>query len=136
MKQLMSLYIFTHLQGVRSDSHIWIRGLEWLLLSVFDRWFSQFSHLAFFIGAYGRQKLRILAYLIVSEGVFGFLEESMHSLLYEMYMSNGGPGHMDGPADARSGESGNSCIGISVLAKGIVLRRRDVGGRLFIKDSF
>ena len=102
MKQLMSLYIFAHLQGVRSDSHIWIRGLEWLLLSVFDRWFSQFSHLAFFIGAYGRQKLRILAYLIASEGVFGFLEGSMHSLLYEMYMSNGRPDHMEGSADARS----------------------------------
>ena len=28
----------------------------------------------------------------------------MHSLLYEMYMSNGGPDRMNGPADARSAE--------------------------------
>lgn len=47
----------------------------------------------------------ILAYLIVSEGVFGFLEGSMHSLLYEMYMSNGRSDHMNGPADARSGRA-------------------------------
>ena len=33
----------------------------------------------------------MLAYSIVSEGVFGFLEGSIYSLLYEMYMSNGGP---------------------------------------------
>lgn len=61
-----------------------------------------FPRLAFFLGAYRRQKLNILAYLIVSEGVFGLLEGSMHSLLYEMYMSNGRPDHMEGPADARS----------------------------------